>query len=249
MSSSAEGWSSVEIDGHRADVFQPNSATPPVRALLFLRDLDDGLYCGDEAVTAELDRHGLAAVSPLGGHCWWTDKVCSSFDPSVAPLGFLREKLIPWMRERWSLPPGSIGLLGVGMGGQGVLQLAYRYPREFPVVVAVCPEIDFHRLYGQSLGVEAIFPDPESARQRTALLWINPLNRPRHQWLLCDPADTARLEGVERLAMKLSSTGVPFEADFETTAPEPNTASYFRTVAARAIGFIAEKLAEEASAV
>ena len=62
-----------------------------------------------------------------------------------------------------------------------------------------------------------LYRDSEQARQDTATLHIHPLNWPRHQWFVSDPADYLRHDGADRLRMKLYSLGVPYEADLETT--------------------------------
>ena len=89
------------------------------------------------------------------------------------------------------------------MGGQGALQLAYRYPREFPVVAAISPAIDFHHWYGQGLPLDEMFASREAARQATATLQIHPLGWPRHQLLVCDPEDVDWYEGVDRLVAEI----------------------------------------------
>lgn len=128
------------------------------------------------------------------------------------------------------------------MGGQGALQLAYRHARQFPTVVAISPKIDFDTWWGHGTSLDTIFSDREAARQRTATLHLHPLNYPKHQLLLCDPADPYCFDGVLTLASKLSSTGIPFEQDFETTHGGFGW-NYANAMAPRAIEFIASKLA------
>jgi S-formylglutathione hydrolase FrmB len=154
---------------------------------------------------------------------------------------FLRERVVPYIGERWSVAPPHIGLLGISMGGQGALQLAYRYGREYPVVAAISPAVDFHNWHGRGLPLDEMFASKEAARQATATLQLHPLNWPRHQLLVCDPADADWFEGVERLASKLYSSGIPFERDFETTAGG-HSWDYFNQMAATAVGFLAEHL-------
>ncbi|MGH7200003.1 MAG: alpha/beta hydrolase-fold protein, partial [Planctomycetaceae bacterium] len=95
---------------------------------------------------------------------------------------------------------------------------------------------------------DEMFPNREAARQQTAILQVHPLNWPRHQLLTCDPADAVWFEGAERLGMKLSSTGIPFESDFETTHGG-HSWEYFNHMAPRAIGFVAERLELESRRV
>ncbi|MBX3436001.1 MAG: hypothetical protein KF861_00700, partial [Planctomycetaceae bacterium] len=195
----------------------------------------------DPVFTAELVKHNLPAVCPHGGRSWWLDRVCREFDEAVTPLAFLRTKVVPWMRTRWGVAPPAIGLLGISMGGQGALQLAYRHPREFPVVTAISPAIDFHTIWGQGAPLDQMFADPEAARQQTVTLHLHPLNWPRHQMFVCDPSDQLWHDGAERLASKLYSMGIPFESDLETSAGGHRW-EYFRAMAGRCLDFLSERL-------
>ena len=124
------------------------------------------------------------------------------------------------------------------MGGQGALQLAYRHARKFPTVVAISPKVDFETWWGHGTSLDTLFSDREAARQRTAILHLHPLNYPKHQLLLCDPADLYCFEAVLTLASKLSSTGIPFDQDFETSHGGYGW-SYANLMASRTIEFIA----------
>ena len=191
--------------------------------------------------SAALNRHQLRAICPHGQRSWWSEVVCSEFDAEISPIDFLRERIVPAIAERWGASPPDIGLTGISMGGQGVLQLAYRYPREFPVVAAISPAVDFHNWHGQGLPLDEMFADREAARQATVTLQLHPLNWPRHQLLVCDPADEDWFEGAERLVMKLSSSGILFESDLETSAGG-HSWDYFNSMADRVIDFVAERL-------
>ena len=116
------------------------------------------------------------------------------------------------------------------------------------LVAAIAPAVDFHNWWGQGLPIDEMFPDRERARQQTALLQIHPLNWPRYQLIVCDPADEEWFESAEKLIMKLSSSGVPFESDLETTA-EGHDWSYFDRMAAPVIEFVAERLEAESRRV
>lgn len=241
-------WRQVEIAGKMADVYEPRRRGGDGRTILHLHG--HGLTTlRDNAVwSAELERHGLRCVCPHGQRSWWLDVVCPEFDARLTPLVFLREHVVPWIADRWGTQPPGIGLSGVSMGGQGALQLAYRYPREFPVVAAIAPAVDFQNWHGRGLPLDDMFPTREAARQQTAILQVHPLNWPRHQLLVCDPADAEWFESAERLTMKLRSIGIAFEADLETSAGG-HTWDYFNTMAGRVIGFVAERLEQESRRV
>ena len=235
-------WSKIEIAGKPADVFVPLLANKPVGAVLFLHGYDAVTLKDNEAYTRELTKHNLIALCPLGPHCWWTDAIYGPFDEVLSPVDFLAQSVPTCCQRHWQIEPPRIAVCGVEMGGQGALQLAYRHARQFPTVVAISPKIDFDTWWGHGTSLDTIFSDREAARQRTATLHLHPLNYPKHQLLLCDPADPYCFDGVLTLASKLSSTGIPFEQDFETTHGGFGW-NYANAMAPRAIEFIASKLA------
>lgn len=240
-------WSSVEICGRTADVLVPGE--PPFDgAVIFLHDVNHRTIRDDPVFTAELVQRRLPAVCPQGGRGWWLDlpvgELVRDFDESLTPLSFVREHVVAWIRGEWGLVPPTIGLLGIGAGGQGVLQLAYRHPRQFPVAAAISPAVDFHILWGQGTELDGMFGSAEAARQQTATLHVHPLNWPRHQLFVCDPADPLWYDGAERLASKLSSMGIPFEADLETSTGRDGW-EYSQAMAGRCVSFLAERLAAD----
>jgi S-formylglutathione hydrolase FrmB len=89
-----------------------------------------------------------------------------------------------------------------------------------------------------------MFASREAARQATVILQLNPLNWPRHQLLACDPLDDEWQESADRLSMKLSSMGIPFESDLTTSAGGHGW-EYFEKMARPALDFVAVKLDEE----
>jgi len=131
------------------------------------------------------------------------------------------------------------------MGGQGALRLSYVFPDKFPVVSAISPAIDFQRrieeVEEEDDPLLEMYPDPEAARQETALLYIHPLNWPRFQFFCCDPADFRWFDSSDRLRMKLGSLGVPFECDLETSAGGHGFA-YYNHMAPRAVQFLVKGL-------
>lgn len=234
-------WTTVEIAGKRADVFEPEGPATEGRAVLHLHGHGLTTLKDNPVFSAELERHGLRAICPHGQRSWWLDVVCREFDPRLTPMQFLHEHVVPYIGERWGAQPPGVGLTGTSMGGQGVLQLAYRHARDFPVVAAIAPAIDFHNWYGRGLPLDEMFSSREEARQHTTILQIHPLNWPRHQLFVCDPADEEWYESAERLAMKLSASGIAFESDLRTSNGG-HSWTYFNHMAPRVIGFVAERL-------
>ncbi|MBW3542454.1 MAG: esterase [Planctomycetes bacterium] len=248
MSEVAGMWSQVKIAGKTADVYEPAARLDASAAVLHLHGHGLQTLAGNVAFSAELERHALPAICPHGQRSWWLDVICREFDPQMTPLAFLRNHVVPFIAERWGAKPPAVGLTGVSMGGQGALQLAYRHPREFPVVAAISPAVDFHQWHGQGLPLDEMFSTREAARQQTATLQFHPMNWPRHQLIVCDPTDETWFEGVERLTMKLRSIGIPFESDLETSRGG-HSWDYFNAMAPRVIGFVAERLEQESRRV
>lgn len=232
-------WTTTDIAGKRADIFQPSRA--PQGVVLFLHGYDGVTLRDNAAYTAALDRHNLACVCLHAPRCWWTDAVYTPFDATTSPLEFLRGPVIEFIQHTWQIEPPRIAVMGVEMGGQGALQLAYRHAREFPVVAAVSPKVDFETWHGHGTSLDELFPDREAARQHTATLRVHPLDWPKHQLLVCDPADEYCIDGVHTLASKLSSSGIPFEKDLETTHGGYGW-DYANAMAQRVIEFLAHGL-------
>lgn len=230
-------WQRIDIAGRPADLLDPSPSARRSEVVLFLHDFDAQTLRASPAFTAELARRGLRTVCPIADRSWWTTVTCPDFDATLSPLDFVRDAVVSAIRELWQIEPPAIALLGIGMGGQGVLQLAYRWPRDFPVVAALAPAVDFHNWYGYGLSLDTMFASKEAARQETATLHVHPLNWPKRQFICCDPADEYWFEGSDRLAMKLSSMGIPYERDLTTTAGGHDW-RYFDKMAPLALDFI-----------
>src|SRR5579872_4204328 len=137
-------WNQVDIGGKPAQVFLPSRRLPSNFVLLFLHGHGLATLENNAVYTAHLERLGMACVCPQGKRSWWGNRVCREFDPTVTPVEYLREAVLPWIEANCQAAPPAIGLLGVSMGGQGALRLAYRFPQQFPVVAALAPAVDFH---------------------------------------------------------------------------------------------------------
>lgn len=232
-------WKQIEIGGHKADVLEP-AAPLTERAVLFMHGHGEQTLVDNPVFTELLGNRGLRTICPHGGKSWWLDRACETFDPSKTSAAWIENEVLPWVAANWNANAPRVALLGVSMGGQGVLQMAYPKGREFPVVVAISPIVDFYHCLGNGFPLDDMFADSEEARQWNVTLNLNPLNWPRYQHLFCDPTDIW-LEGCERLGMKLSASGILHERDFETIGGG-HTWSYFNKVAPKAIEYLAKKL-------
>jgi S-formylglutathione hydrolase len=131
------------------------------------------------------------------------------------------------------------------MGGQGALRLAMKYPDTFPIAAGISPAIDYHlRMDEGDETLPLMYPDEEAARQDTATLHIHPLYWPRNLWFCCDPTDYRWHTAADRLRMKLSSLGIPFECEMEIEGGGHGF-EYYNQMAEPAVRFIMERLERE----
>lgn len=245
MQDSSRIWSQVEVAGHECRIYEPNSKNSHCQAIIYLHDVDEieDLACPE--FWDRLDCHGYPMIAPQTGRSWWNNCVHAPFDTQHSAEKYVVDCVMQWMADRWNARPPMIGLCGVGMGGQGALRLAYKYPDLFPVAVGISPAIDFYERmedYSDDSLLE-MYADPEQARQDTATLHIHPLNWPRNQFFCCDPEDNLWWNSSDRLRMKLSSLGVPFDCDLETSTV--GRAAYLAKIADRAIDFLETSLEKE----
>jgi S-formylglutathione hydrolase FrmB len=246
MSETIGNWSDVTVSGHRCRIFEPAAPSPHGYTVIYLHCNRSASLCGYPAFTREFERLGLRVIEPVTGQSWWTDRIWYDFDPHISAEAYVLARVVPYVAERWNAQPPAIALLGVSMGGQGALRMAYKHPNVFPTVAAISPAVDFQKRIDEGIdpGLDVMYRDIEDARQDTATLHIHPLNWPRHQFFCCDPADVRWHESVDRLRMKLWSLGVPFECDLETSAGG-HSFEYASHMAPRTIDFMANSLEQE----
>ena len=238
-------WQEETVAGHPCDVFEPSERNPHNQALIYLHGVHMERLVDKQPFIDQFDHHGLVVVSPMAARSWWTDKICEEFDSVLTAEQHVLENILPYVQQRFETADRQVGLLGTSMGGQGSLRFSYKYPDLFPVVAAISPAIDYQRRFDQ--GDETLplmYAEPEAARQDTATLHVHPLNWPRHQFFCCDPTDADWYESSDRLQMKLASLGIPHECDMETESGGHGF-TYYNHMAARAIGFLAERLEAE----
>jgi S-formylglutathione hydrolase len=154
----------------------------------------------------------------------------------VSPERHLLEAVLPFFRERWGVGPRSVGLLGMSMGGQGALRLAFKNPDLFPAVAALAPVIEYHEFYGQGTALDEMYDSKEQCRQDTAPMHVHPGQQPPHLFFGIDP-DDPWARGCERLHEKLGALGVMHEADL-TTRAGGHSWEYFNHQAGRAVRFL-----------
>jgi S-formylglutathione hydrolase len=237
-------WTSVSIGGKAADVYEPPDTPSPRFGVLYLHSGGLETLRDRPTYTKLFDELNLICVCPHGQWSWWGDRVCAEFDPVVTPERHLLGRVLPFFAERWGLKPPAIGLLGISMGGQGVLRLAFKHPETFPVVAAIAASIDYHELHGQGTPLDAMYNSKEECRQDTALLHLHPSQYPRHILFCVDQDDERWYRGNDRLHEKMNALGVPHECDLDTRAGGHSWA-YFDHMADRVVRFVHRGLEEE----
>jgi S-formylglutathione hydrolase len=236
-------WTTTEIAGHPADVYDPARQPRPRLAVLFLHDADGRTPRRHPSFTRPFDELGLGCVCPHGDQSWWVDRPCAAFDPQLTPERYLLDRVVPYFRERWGVEPRAIGLLGIGMGGQGALRLAFKHPKTFPAVAGIASAIDYHDAYGSGTPLDDLYDSREQCRQDTAPLHVHPSEYPPHVFFAVDP-DDPWYRGNDRLHEKLSALGITHEIDFATRAGG-HSWDYFDAVAERAARFVHAGLVHE----
>jgi hypothetical protein len=237
-------WQTIDVAGHPCEMYVPPDAVGG-RAILFLHGGGEPgcapPWLQDLAALRDpLEAARLPVLAPRTGHSWWIDRVVPAFDPAITPERFVVDAVRGEFARRFGVTPPGIALLGMHMGGQGALRLAYRYPHLFPVAAALAPALDFHLAmrdpdaYDDSDAYAALWPiygDVERARQDTAILHVHPLNWPRHQCFVSDPSDWRWHDGAARLREKLVALGIPHTALLEPRSDPAGDALRFVTTA------------------
>ena len=233
------------MQGHACQIVEPQQANPHGYTVIFLHDDDLRGIADWSALQRLCNQAGLRVVSPLAGVSWWTDRLCSAFSAELSPEEFVVQHVTAFVENTWGVQAPRMALLGVGMGGQGALRLAFKHPDLFPITAALSPDVDYHlRLRGGDAALGQMYSDEEQARQDTAILHIHPLYYPRNIFFCCNPQDTMRYDGVERLAMKLGSLGVPYECDLETVVRD-STVNYNEQLAKQAVTYLMQRFDTE----
>ena len=166
-------WSQVELAGHVCRTYEP-AVAQPAQLHGHLSPLQRG------RVAAQLSgiRARVRSLRPARHRTRHRAKLVDR--PHLArvrrqrfpPNRMCSTMSCPTSPNRWNAAPPQLALLGVSMGGQGALRMAYKYPNIFPTVAAISPAIDFQKRIDEGVdpGLEFMYRDAEEARQDTALL-------------------------------------------------------------------------------
>ncbi len=237
-------WTTAAIAGKPADIYQPPSDAAPRFGVLHLHDESAESLRSLSALTALCDEQRVVCICPHAHHSWWVDKLFPAFDPAITPEAHLVRHVLPYIEERWGLPARSVGLQGIGMGGQEALRLAFKRPDLFPVVAAIAPAIDYHELYHRDPVLQQLYDSKEQCRQDTVLLHVHPTHYPTRVFFCVDPDDDMWFRGSDRLHEKLNALGIPHELDL-TTRCGGLRLNYVEKMMPRVVRFVVDGLIQE----
>ena len=243
MTTTANQWQTIDIAGKPAQFFLPNDTARGT--IIFLHNAACQPLSVSPIYTQLLQEHRLNCVCPWGGATWWTDRIVPDYDAALSAERYVLDAVVPFARQHFGLGSQAFGLLGISMGGQGALRLAFKRPDLFPVVAAIAPAIEYHEFYGQGSPIDGMYSSKEQCRQDTVPMHVNPTALPPHVFFCVDPDDDHWQRGADRLHEKLLALGVAHECDLITQAGGHRW-SYFDALAPRACAFVARGLAHEA---
>jgi S-formylglutathione hydrolase len=230
-------WQTVDLAGKPADVYHLGGAAAPRFGVLYLHPVGLESLVGNTAFTRLFDEFRLACVCPHGQRSWWADRLCPEFDAKITAERYLLDSVLPYFNSTWGLAPPDVGLLGISMGGQGALRLAFKHASAFPVVAAISSAIEYQEWYGLGTCLDEMYDSKEQCRQDTVLLHIHPTHYPPHLFFAIDPTDGDWYRGNDRLHEKLAALGIPHECDL-TTRAGGHSWTYFNAMAGRAVRFV-----------
>src|SRR5262245_50615717 len=96
-------WTTVEIAGKAADVYEPPNTSHPRFGTLHLHGAGMETLRDRPAFTRLFDELRLGCVCPHGKRSWWADRVCAEFDPEITAERHLLDQVLPWFATRWGL--------------------------------------------------------------------------------------------------------------------------------------------------
>ncbi|MBC21053.1 MAG: esterase [Planctomycetaceae bacterium] len=238
---SERNWTRQDIAGHMCDLYLPAHASNHGYSIIYLHDFALQGSMGCIHLTESFEQYGFCVIAPDVKRSWWSDKICLEFDENQSAENYLLESVMPWLAEHWQVVPPRIGLLGTGMGGQASLRFGFKYPDLFPVVAAITPKIDHQSSWWEPESfLDQMYLSEEAVRQDTATLHIHPLYWPRNIWFC---SHSSWLDSAQRLQMKLSALGIPYEAELDHTDQTPT--EYEKRMADPAVRFLTERLETE----
>lgn len=196
-------WETIEVESHLIELLRLTDASPRF-SLLFLPDLDLRTPRQEPFLHDWFVRQRIACACPSIPDCWWSNRI----DPeSVNPYSaetFLLDHLLQTVFG--SIP--SLGILGIGSGGQGAIRIGLKHSTRFPIAAGIDAALDHYEQFGTGTSLDRIYSSREQCRQDSAVLHVHPSRQPRHLFLGVDSIRHPAYRGNDRLHEKLNALGV-----------------------------------------
>ncbi len=231
-------WTRHTVANRPVEVWNPGGQFEV--AAILLHDLD-----GQVPLRSTIEEATYPVICPIAGRTWWLSVESAGFKEGA--LSWVRDDVAPWAAQQFlPLAPQPSTSLRIGLmdrdGWARCPQPQLPARAEVPRCVCDLAAVDFHNYQPSEPVLTETFESIEAARQQTATLHLHPLNWPLYQRIACDPSDPYWFEGCERLASKLSSSGIPFDGQFDHVSRD--RAVYDRGELKKAIRDLPEKVRE-----
>ena len=181
-----------------------------------------------------------SACSLRGPARLWTDRICSEFDPAVTAERYVTQSIVPFAADVGEVARRGSVYWGPVWEVRGAA-IGIQIPQSVSGGGGAVPAIDYHLRWDEVETLPEMYRDQEQARQDTAILHVHPFNWPRNIFFCCDPTDEPWHTSSERLRMKLSALGIPYEHDLETEGGGHGF-GYYNKMADKAINFLVQPL-------
>lgn len=229
-------WTRETVADKAVDIYSLPNDQQPRFGVLFLHPLGLETLVDNKAYTRWFDEYRMVCLCPHSQRSWWTDRICPEFDDNMSAENFLLEHVMP-LFLRWNLAPRKIAVMGISMGGQGALRLAFKHAEKFPVVAGISSAIEYHELFGEGSPIDDMYDSKEQCRQDTAIMHIPPYKAPPHIHYCIDPNDAFWYRGNDRMHEKMMALGVEHSCDL-TTEAGGHSWEYFNAMAEPVMEFL-----------
>ena len=239
-------WNEIDLAGHICRVFEPAQPSPHRFVVVYLHCSGSAPIGRYPAFVDEFERHGLRVIEPVSGLSWWTDRIWPEFDPQISAEAYVMKHVVPHVAERWAPARRNSPC----WASAWVARRRCAWPTSIPTCSRPWPpsrrpSISRNALTKASTRAWSRCTATPKTPARTLPCYtsIRSIGRGTSSSAV-RRRDERWHDSAERLRMKLSSLGVPFECDLETDNGG-HSYQYFCHMAERSVGFLAERLEKE----
>ncbi|RLS58429.1 MAG: hypothetical protein DWH91_02335, partial [Planctomycetota bacterium] len=123
-------WNTHTVVAGELDVWTPEHPTTD-GVILFLHDWDAVTPLERDDWRTIVEASPLTVVCPRAGRTWWLPVPVPGY--GEGPLHWVSHDVVPWIESTMGVRPPHVAVIGIGMGGGGALNLAFRHARRIPV--------------------------------------------------------------------------------------------------------------------